>query len=98
MIKEIETKLKTLYDLKIAVLNDDKSLILCLNELYNRQEPEEISHFTTSVQNGVGFNKIDAPVMTLYKELSEDGLLSEKQLLQCRKRIMKYLPQLIRGL
>jgi hypothetical protein len=51
----------------------------------------------TNQSNGVGFNGVDAPIMSSFaKQLQNGRTLSEKQMVLARKRIIKYAGQLLR--
>lgn len=84
MIKE---KLKT----------DDRWLIRGLRAIYARQTADEQASSLTSEHNGIGFNGIDAPLLSSYAKQVEGGhRLSSKQIMWARKKMIKYAGQLAR--
>lgn len=66
-----------------------------LVRLYEKQTyDEQISH-ETKENNGIGFNGIDAEILTSFALFyQKTGFLTSKQLIIARKRIMKYANQL----
>lgn len=63
--------------------------------LYERQTEDEQSTETTSTKNGIGFNGIDAPILTsLAKFYQERGFLTPKQVDLAAKRLQRYTKQL----
>ena len=68
----------------------------CLLALYKQQTISEQIAGRTFIQNGKGFNAIDAPVMSLYaRMLKQNGSLSNAAMLQVKKRLWKYRHQLV---
>ena len=66
-----------------------------LVELYNRQTLDEQVQARTGHNNGVGFNKLDAEILTNMAEWFKDkGFLTGKQVTLVRKKIRKYAGQL----
>jgi len=68
----------------------------CLQKLYARQTTDEQESRTTHHSNGRGFNAIDAEVMTgIAIWYREKGFLTSKQLLVVRRKLTKYVGQLL---
>jgi hypothetical protein len=64
-------------------------------KLYEFQTRDEQMSHSTKEHNGVGFNGVDAEIMTSFAEFyKKRGYLTEKQLRIARKKIMKYAGQL----
>jgi hypothetical protein len=88
-------------------MQEDRSfLVSMLLELYMRQTDSEKSAKQAGVENGVGWGKVDAPLMTSFVQqvLQWGGTppakrrykspLSEKQLTIARNRLAKYSRQI----
>lgn len=82
-------------EIKNLIQTNDKMVALSLKQLYNYQtEYERTSHETTE-NNGVGFNGVDAPILTSFTLFYlEKGYLSPKQTEIARKKLIKYSGQL----
>lgn len=80
--------------------NDDYFLCTCLLILYMRQEDDEKADADSHYDNGIGFNKSDAPYLTEIadKLVCCDGAppLSAEEFIEVRKRMKKYANQLSR--
>lgn len=64
--------------------------------LYKLQTEDEKSTGETVHENKVGFNGIDAPILSSFAEQIKNGRhLSTKQLAIARKRLPKYVGQLL---
>ena len=75
-------------------------MIRCLEVLYLRQTEEEKNNMMTKYNNGMGFNGVDAEILTSFynqiqkrKEYHKSVLLSEKQISICSKKLPKYWKQ-----
>ena len=85
---------------KEEVLNyintNDNGLYKALEYLYSCQTDAEKESAVTSVTNGKGFNKFDAEFLTsICKQLLERKFLTPKQKEVARKKIKKYIKQLV---
>lgn len=92
----------------LAKMNrDDKFAVNLLLALFNRQEADEQTTGCTRHENGVGFNGVDAPILTSFAEQAirtraarKEGRcdysndLSPKQIALLRKKLAKYARQL----
>ncbi len=78
--------------------SDDKWLVRGLLAIHARQTEEEKATETTKEQNGIGFNGVDANILTdlvnQYKRTN--GYLSVRQIALIRKKMKKYAGQLAR--
>ena len=84
-------------EIKHLVQTNDKVLYGALKNLYNCQTSDEKTCEHTSHQNGAGFNKVDAQVLTSITEfLIKTGFLTSKQKELVRKKLVKYTGQLTR--
>ncbi len=77
-------------------LTSDELVKQSLIFLMQSQTPDEQAGEYTYDNNSVGFNKIDATIMTsIGKWFIKYGELSDKQLELCRKKLVKYHRQLL---
>jgi len=66
-----------------------------LVEMFNRQTTDEQSSGVTCHDNGIGFNGVDAPILTsIAKWYMDKGFISPKQTALVRKKLVKYAGQL----
>jgi hypothetical protein len=64
-------------------------------EIYNNQTSEEKLTGETKENNGVGFNGVDAYIMSSFaRQIIEKNFLSKKQMIIAKKKIKKYARQL----
>ena len=85
-----------------SILEDQSNLELVLLEMYHRQTPDEQYAHRTGIWNGVGFNKVDADLLTSFAEQIErknylplGARLSVKQVALARKKLPKYHRQIV---
>lgn len=84
-------------EIKNLIQTNDKVLYGALKRLYAEQTADEQRAGETTHQNGVGFNGVDAPIMSSFAEfLIRTGFLTEKQKVVARKKLVKYNKQLTR--
>lgn len=77
--------------------SNDAWLMRGVVAIYNRQTADEQSSETTSHDNGIGFNGLDAPLLSSFaKQITARGFLTPKQLTFARKKMVKYAGQLLR--
>lgn len=75
---------------------NDKWLYQGITAIYNRQTADEQAAGETTHQNGVGFNGVDAQIMSSFAEfLAKTGFLTSKQKIIARKKMKKYAGQLL---
>jgi hypothetical protein len=68
-----------------------------LMAIYNHQTHEEQQRETTKDENGIGFNGVDAPILSsIAKQWQARKWVSNKQLVLLRQRLRKYSGQLAR--
>lgn len=73
----------------------DDQVAKAVVKIYEKQTYDEQVSQETKENNGVGFNGVDAPIMSSFARFYlERGYLSPKQLSIARKKIMKYAGQL----
>ena len=83
-------------ELQDLILNNDTALYRAIICIYENQTAAERAYELSVAENGVGFNKYDAEVMTrMAKQLKRVGRLSDKQKVLARKRMPKYWKQLM---
>ena len=84
-------------EIKVLIQENDKVLYGALRKLYAEQTVEEQADGNTKVQNGIGFNGVDAPILSSFCEfLNKTGFLTPKQKILARKKLVKYNKQLTR--
>ena len=77
--------------------SSDRWLIRGVCAIAERQTEDELESLCTSHHNGVGFNKVDAPILTGFAiQFKQDGYLNLHQLNVARARMLKYASQLAR--
>lgn len=82
-------------EIKNLIQTNDRMVALSLKQLYNYQTECERATHETSENNGVGFNGVDAPILTSFAVFyMERGYLSPKQIEIARKKLIKYSGQL----
>lgn len=88
-------KIWTAEDMKNILNKYDDQVGKALVKLYARQTIDEQKDHETKEYNNIGFNGVDAPILTSFAEFyQKKGFLSQKQLVIARKKIMKYANQL----
>lgn len=81
--------------IRAKLLSDDRWLFRGILAIYGRQTDEEQTHGQTVEDNGVGFNGVDAEILTSFAlQLKERGSLSPRQVEIARKKMPKYAGQL----
>lgn len=89
-------KVWTIEEIKELVLTNDKMVVRSVVVLYEQQTASEQASHETCERNGVGFNGVDAPIMSSFAEFyKERGYLSNKQIAIARKKLVKYSHQLV---
>ena len=92
---EVEKRVWTEEEIKTLIQTNDKVLYGALRKLYDCQTADEKSMGETNENNGVGFNGVDAPILTSMAEfLNKRGYLTDKQKIIVRKKLVKYNKQL----
>lgn len=90
-----ESKVWTIEETKRLLAVNDTMLYRSLLKLYECQTADEKADGQTHEYNGVGFNGVDAPILTSFVEFyKKRGFLSTKQKAIARKKIMKYAKQI----
>lgn len=75
---------------------NDKWVIRGICAIYNQQTELEKVTQNTQTHNGIGFNKVDASFLSSLAEQAQNkGFLSAKQIMYGRKKIKKYVRQLV---
>lgn len=82
-------------EIKDLIQKNDKVLYGALRKMYAQQTAAEQACGETQEHNGVGYNGIDAKIMSSITEfLLEHGFLTVKQKDLARKKLVKYNKQL----
>ena len=90
-------KIWTIEEMKNLIANNDTVLYKSLIVLYNGQTADEQRDGSTRYTNGIGFNGVDAPILTSFAEfLKKTKFLTAKQKIIARKKLPKYAKQLVR--
>ena len=85
----------TMDEIANLIQNNDTVLYRALNKLFECQTEDEKNSYDTHESNGVGFNGVDAPILTSFAEFyRQRGYLSDKQKAIARKKLVKYKRQL----
>lgn len=84
-------------ELQALLLASDKALERAIVVIWEQQTYTEQESGQALIEDGVGFNKFDAPLMTKYaKQLIGKTHLTNKQKLKARSVMPKYWKQLMR--
>lgn len=82
---------------KNLLKRDDRAVCRAILRIYSFQTDEEKYYETTKTENGMGFNRFDAEILSSYAEQLKKGReLTEKQMYVARPKIMKYTGQLLK--
>lgn len=92
---ETVKKVWTKDEIKSLLEKNDLFVAKSVVKIWERQTTSEKTSQSTEVNNGIGFNGLDAKIMSSFAEyFVTHGRLSAKQLNLARKKIMKYAKQL----
>ena len=86
---------------KVLALLDrnDKAVWRAVHRIYQNQTSDEQDSEATIKQNGVGFNGSDAGILSSFAKFYErTGYLSPKQTALARKKVRKYVGQLLEAI
>lgn len=87
----------TAEEIREKVATDDQWLVRGLVAIYNRQTEDEKIVEGTKHQNGIGFNGVDAGILSSFaQQYQTKGWLSQKQKDLARKKMGKYVGQLFK--
>ena len=90
------TKIWTVEEIKELLRTSDKMVTRSVVKLYELQTASEQAAQETHERNGVGFNGVDAPILSSFAEWYKSrGYLSTKQIALARKKLYKYSGQLV---
>ena len=82
-------------EIKNLIQTNDKVLYAAFKKLYECQTADEQMNGNTHHVNGIGFNGVDAPILSSMAEfLIKTGFLTPKQKAVVRKKLVKYNKQL----
>lgn len=82
---------------KAKLRSDDAWAARATIVIFQYQTAEEQSDKQTEVRNGVGFNGVDAPIMSIFAtQLMRGKPLSENQMRVAHKILPKYAGQLVK--
>lgn len=83
-------------EIKELLATNDGFLTRSLVKIYEFQTASEQDSELTVEQNGVGFNGVDAEILTSFaKQVIKGRMLSEKQIAIARKKMIKYAGQIM---
>lgn len=83
-------------EIRSKITTDPSWTIRALLAIYNNQTDDEQFAGTTKYKNNIGFNGVDAEILTSFvKFYQERGFLSAKQIAIAQKKIGKYAKQLL---
>lgn len=94
---EEEQKKWTKEEIRDKINTDNRWLLRAVSAIYNKQTEDEQANKTTSHDNGVGFNGVNAEFLSQAAERYQKGYtFSEKYIAAIRKSMLKYAGQLTR--
>ena len=89
------TKVWTKEEIKDLLERSNKMVHRSIVKIFEKQTADEKRSEATNHSNGVGFNSVDAHLLSSFaKQILKGYTLSEKQMYHARKKIMKYSGQL----
>ncbi len=95
MFNELKTKKARIAHIKEQLATDPRWAVRGLLRIYEGQTAEEQNSEHTIDANGVGFNGVDAEIMSSFaKQVLKGRTLSPKQMAIVFKKIPKYAKQL----
>ena len=84
-------------EMKDILTNHDDQLCKAVVKIWEYQTADEQRVGETKEHNGVGFNGLDANILSSFAEFyKRTGFLTPKQIVIARKKMMKYAGQLCR--
>ena len=82
-------------DIKLKLLTEDRWLYRGIQAIYSRQTPQEQMVADTLEDNGMGFNGVDAKLLSGFaRDIDMYGTLFDWKLTVARKKMLKYAGQL----
>jgi hypothetical protein len=82
--------------IQTLIHSNPKALHRAIIKIYERQTADEQDLDQTIEHNGIGFNGIDAEIMSSFaKQLMTRGFLSPKQTVIAQKKMPKYWKQIL---
>lgn len=88
-------KVWTKDEIKDLMTRRNDCLYTFLIKVYEQQTAEEQAIGETRENNGMGFNGLDADILSSFARFYlQRGYLTEKQTALCRKKMMKYANQI----
>ena len=94
---EVKGVLWDIPKLKDLLMRNNKAIERAVLLLYSFQTYEERTYGHTETNNGVGFNRLDANILSSFAEQLNKGYhLSEKQIAIARPKILKYTRQIFK--
>lgn len=74
---------------------NDRAVIRGILAIFNNQTSDEKQSEQTRLNNGIGFNGADAPIMSSFaKQIQQNRPLTDRQMEIARRRMLKYAGQL----
>lgn len=94
---EVNGRTWTQEDIKELLKHNDKALIKAILVIYSYQTETEKAWGETKFDNGMGFNGLDANILSSFAEqYNKRHFLTDKQLFIARKKMPKYAGQLLK--
>lgn len=94
---EVNGKAWTQDMIKELIRTNDKAVVRALLVIYNYQTDSEKAWGETKFDNGIGFNGVDANILTSFaQQVNARGFLSPKQMFIARKKMLKYAGQILK--
>jgi len=89
------TRIWTIEEIKNLLLNNNLFVCKATVKIFEKQTEDEQAADGTSYSNGIGFNGVDAFIMSRFAKFYMDkGYLTTKQLAIAKRKIQKYAKQL----
>jgi hypothetical protein len=90
-------KVWTKQEIRTMLETNDVWVIRGMLAIFEYQTADEQAHGRTEYDNGVGFNGVDAEILTSFVEqYKARNFLSPKQIAIARKKMLKYAGQLVK--
>lgn len=82
-------------NIKNSIMENDIYMYQALMTIYKYQTEDEQECYSTYQQNGIGFNAVDADILTSFAKFFEvKGYLTDKQKEIAKKKLLKYAGQI----
>lgn len=95
-VTDANGKTWTVDDVDLLLVRSDAAVFRAVVVLYERQTEDERATDQTTHRNGVGFNGVDARLMSYYARwIKQNGCLTGRHVERARRAVRKYRAQLL---